>query len=97
MWDKEEYIRKYNEQGFNTKEDLIFEVLLYILNNQLYRRGIENVHDVEEAYRIAYQKLPYFYELDKMENIKKMNDKEIIRLREILPDTKKIKKEEEKE
>lgn len=71
----QKYLTKYEETTYNNKEDLIFELLLYILMNQLHRRGIENTRELEDSYRKAYKKLPYFYEKKHMEEytIKELN------------------------
>jgi hypothetical protein len=64
MMDKEELLEAYKEQGIQSKEDVIFAMLLFLIDRELSKHSME--YDVErsiEQYRIAYDGLPYSHEL----------------------------------
>lgn len=64
IMDKEELLEAYKEQGIQSKEDVIFAMLLFLIDRELSRHSME--YDVEksiEQYRIAYEELPYSHKL----------------------------------
>jgi hypothetical protein len=59
-----EFIKQLNEDGYHTKEDIMFEILLTLVAERL-KYTIDEYGDIIEANRRAYKLLPFAHELEK--------------------------------
>ena len=62
--DTKEIIKAYHTEGIYSKEDVLFSMLLFLIDRELSRHSME--YDVDKSinqYRKAYDILPYSHEL----------------------------------
>lgn len=62
--DNEEIIKGYHAEGVYSKEDVLFSMVLFLVDRELSRHSTEYYVDKSiNQYRKAYEILPYSHEL----------------------------------